>query len=211
MWTVVALGIVNAGKSSVLSALADRRDLFPSSDLPRVTRVVQRHAAAPLLLVDTPGFDADDAESDRAMREAVAADTVLWCHSLRMGELHAAELAALRRCRSGSGAIHKTCFVLTHEDDVAGESVVQVVSALIARQLEEVFGLRFHGVGEPPPEPKVGERRPRPFNVVGVGAYWRAHDFNGKKRPYLLHRSGVPRLRSFLKQLAAKHAGEKAP
>jgi hypothetical protein len=85
-----------------------------------------------------------------------------------------------RTCASTfiSGTIWKTCFVLTHEDDVASESVVHIVSAQIAWQLAEVFGLRFHGTGESPPEPGAGERRPRPFNVVGIEAYWRAHDFN---------------------------------
>jgi hypothetical protein len=115
VWTVLALGIVNAGKSSVLSALADKPDLFPSGDLPRITRVVERQRAGPLLLVDTPGLDADNTEADQAMRQITDANTILWCHSLRMGELHAAELAALRRCRVGKGTIRKTCFVLTHE------------------------------------------------------------------------------------------------
>jgi 50S ribosome-binding GTPase len=207
MWTVVALGIVNAGKSLLLSALANQRGLFPDGDLPRVTRTVKRHAVGPLLLVDTPGLDADDAEADLAMREAVAADIVLWCHSLRVGELHATELAILRRYHEHSGTIWKTCMVRTHEDNVAGEDDVQAISARITHQLKEVFGVRFHATGEMPPEPKSGKRRQRPFHV-GVGTYWRAHDFKGKQRQHLLRRSGVPRLRSFLEQLANKCTGE---
>jgi hypothetical protein len=209
MWTVVALGTVNAGKSFVLSALANQRGLFPDGDLPRVTRAVQRHPAGPLILVDTPGLDADDAESDVAMREAAVADIVLWCHSLRMGELHASELAALHNYRARTGTIWKTRFVLTHRDDVAGEGVVRRVSARIAQQLEEVFDLCFQGSGERRPEPKAGTRGPRPFNVVGIGNFWRANDFKGKQQQYLLRLSGVPRLRSLLENLAEKCAGEK--
>lgn len=204
MWRVVALGIANAGKSVVLSGLANQRGLFPDGELPRLTREIQSHAAGSLLLVDTPAFDGDAAESDLAIREAAAADTVLWCHSLRMGELHAAELAALCGYRAHSGTIWKICFVLTHEENVAGEDIVHAVSARIARQLGEVFHLRFQGTGEPPPELKAGERRPRPFNVVATGAYWQALDLKGKQRQYLLHRSGIPRLRSFLEQLGQK-------
>jgi hypothetical protein len=208
MWKVVALGIVNAGKSSVLSALANQRGLFSDGDLPRVTREIHRQVVGPLLLVDTPGLDGDDTESELAMREASTGDTVLWCHSLRMGELHEAELAALHRYRACSRTIWKTCFVLTHEDNVAGEQIVHEVSARIAAQLGEVFHLRFHGTGEPPPEMQPGERRPRPFNAVGVGAYWRAFDFREKQRQYLIRRSGIPRLRTFLEGLAHSHAGE---
>lgn len=211
MWSVVALGIVNAGKSCVLSALADQRGLFPDGDLPRVTREVQRHPVGPLLLVDTPGLDASAADSKLAMYEATAADTVLWCHSLRMGELHAAELEALRNYRAHSGTIWKTCFVLTHGDNVAREEIVDAVSARVAQQLGEVFGLRFQGTGEPLPELKAGERRPRPFNVVAIGAYWRARDLKGKQQQYLLRRSGIPRLRSFLEQLGQKSVREELP
>jgi|SRR5579884_524280 len=208
MWRVVAIGIANAGKSFVLSALANQRGLFPDGELPRLTREVQSHVVGSLVLVDTPAFDGDAAESDLAMREAAAADTVLWCHSLRMGELHTVELAALRRYHARSGAIWKTCFVLTHEDNVAGEDIVHAVSARIAQQLGEVFRLRFQGTSEAPPESKTGERRPRPFNVVAIGAYWRALELKGKQRQYLLYRSGIPRLRSFLEQLGQKNVRE---
>ena len=117
-----------------------------------------------------------------ALEEADAADTVLWCHSLRMGELRLSELAALRQYAARSHSIWKTCFVLTHEDNVASYSIICEVSQVIARQLEEVFDLRFHGVGEQFVEPKPGERQPRPFNLVGIDLYWRAFDFEGDQR-----------------------------
>jgi hypothetical protein len=206
MWRVVALGIVNAGKSFVLSALADQRGLFPDGELPRMTRVVQQHPVGRLILVDTPGLDAADAESKLALSEAATADTVLWCHSLRMGELHAAELAALDRLRAHSGAIRKTCFVLTHQDDVASEGIIHDVSTRIAKQLKAVFSLRFRRTGKPPAELKAGKRRRRSLNVVGVGAYWRAYDFHGQQREYLQGVSGIPHLRTFLEHLARKRA-----
>jgi len=196
MFTVVALGIANAGKSSVLSALADQKGLFPVGDLPRVTRLVQRETVGPLVLVDTPGLDADPAESNQAMQEARAADTVLWCHSLRMGEMRPTEIAALRQYAAFKRNISRICFVLTHADNVACDEIISEVTRKIACQLEEVFGWRFHPFREPSAELGPGERRPRPLNVVGIEFYWR------EKR---LERSGIPRLRTHLMRLAQAH------
>ncbi len=232
MWKVVALGIANAGKSAVLSALAKERGLFPDGEVPHVTRKIQKHAVGSLLLVDTPAWDDEVADADWAMKVAAAADTVLWCHSLRISELHAVELAALRRCHAGSRAIGKTCFVLTHADNVASEKIVRAVSARIARQLREVFGLQFQDAGEPPPKQKVGECRLPKFNVVALGTYWRALQLGKeqrekswikrliywrtylaaeKQRRITLHRLGIPRLRSFLEALGQIKVIRKGP
>src|SRR4051794_23345941 len=127
MRRIVALGIVNAGKSSLLSALADEKQLFPSGDVPRVTRVVQKEARSGLLLVDTPGLDATDEDAELAFETAASAHAVLWCHSLRMGELRRTELDALDRYQSKNG-LWRACFVLTHGDNVASLEIVRVVS-----------------------------------------------------------------------------------
>jgi len=199
---VVALGIVNAGKSSLLSALLDRPDAFPSGDVPRVTRSIQVEHAAGLTLVDTPGLDAEEKDVALAFEAASSANQVLWCHSLRMGELRPTELDALRRYRDSSqNRLWRTCFVLTHGDNVASFDVVRTVSRRIAEQLGEIFNMAFIGVGEPVLDARPGQRKPRPFNVVGVRTYWRARAVNGGHNQSLAARSGVPRLRDFLRSL----------
>lgn len=200
MRRVVALGIVNAGKSSLLSALADEENLFPSGGVPRVTRETQQEARGGLVLVDTPGLDAPDEDVELAFKSATSAHTVLWCHSLRMGELRPTELGALRRYKATNG-LWRTCFVLTHGDNVASFEIVRVVSRRIAEQLGEVFGLRFVGVGEKIPPPPPGQRNPRPFNVVGTSDYWRSKTGSGPDSERRLNRSGIPRLRDFLLSL----------
>jgi hypothetical protein len=199
---VVALGIVNAGKSSVLSALADRKNLFPCDNLLGTTREVQREGAGLLLLVDTPGLDADGRNAEQAFAETARADTVLWCHSLREGELLATELEALSLYAVNSRSIWRTCFVLTHGDDIPNRDYLRVVSARIAKQLQEVFRLRFRGVDEPAPLLAPGERGPRPFNVVGVRSYWRALEKGSRASRRFLESTGIPRLRAFLEKLA---------
>jgi hypothetical protein len=204
MFVVAALGVVNTGKSAVLSALADRPGLFPEGDEPGLTRQGQQEKASPLLLVDTPGLDADPFRADEALREALRADVVLWCHSLRMGELRPTELDVLRRYARDSHTVWKTCFVLTHADNVAGWTVVRAVSRVVAEQLGTVFGLRFLAVDQPRPEPAPGERRPRPFNVLGIQDYWLSARLTGDRQQRLEVQSGVPRLRWFLQQQATR-------
>ncbi|MBN1461087.1 MAG: 50S ribosome-binding GTPase [Armatimonadetes bacterium] len=200
MRRVVALGIVNAGKSSLLSALADEEGLFPSGDVPRVTREIQQETRGDLLLVDTPGLDAPAEDVELAFQSATSAHTVLWCHSLRMGELRPTELSALQRYKTTNG-LWRTCFVLTHGDNVASFEIVRVVSKRIAEQLGGVFGMRFVGVGEKIPPSPPGQRNPRPFNVVGTIDYWRSKTGSGPDSERRLNRSGVPRLRDFLLSL----------
>lgn len=203
MLRVVALGIVNSGKSSLLSALADEKDLFPSGDVPRVTRKIQQETRGGLLLVDTPGLDAPDEDVELAFQSATSADIVLWCHSLRMGELRPTELSALRRYKATNG-LWQTCFVLTHGDNVASFEIVRVVSKRIAEQLGEIFCLRFVGVGEKIPTPPPCQRNPRPFNVVGTMDYWRSKTGSGPDSERRLKRLGIPRLREFLLSLRTK-------
>ena len=200
MRRIVALGIVNAGKSSLLSALADEKDLFPTGDVPRVTRQVQEEKRGGLWLVDTPGLDAAEKDLVFAFKAAARAQTTLWCHSLRMGELRPTEIEALHRYKR-TNRLWRTCFVLTHADNLAKFEVVRIVSARIAEQLGAVFGLRFLGVGEKPPQPRRGQRNPRPFDVVGVDEYWRSRESGAPKVSLRLARSGIPHLRSFLLSL----------
>ena len=160
MRRIVALGIANVGKSSVLSALADEQQLFPARDVSRVTRHIQQEVRSGLVLVDTPGLDTAEEDVELAFKTAASAHTVLWCHSLRMGELRPAELAALHRYKSPNG-LGRTHFVLTHGDNVASFEVVRVISKRIAEQLGDLFGLRFVRLGEHLLPAAPGQRNPR--------------------------------------------------
>jgi tRNA U34 5-carboxymethylaminomethyl modifying GTPase MnmE/TrmE len=200
MWLVVALGIVNAGKSALLSALADEENLFPSGDVPGVTRQIQRATRGGLILVDTPGLDGSAIDLEWALGRAKFADTVLWCHSLRMGELRPTELSVLRRLKD-KNCLERTCFVLTHGDNVASVEIVRAVSNRIVEQLDEAFGLRCVSMDDEIRSPLPGQRDATPVSVVGTSDYWRAKNTSGPDAERRLKRSGIPRLREYLLSL----------
>ncbi len=203
LYKVVAAGIANSGKSSVLNALTGKRDIFPVGDVPRITRGIKRYTSGNLLLVDTPGLDADNADTRKQMIEILSADTVLWCHNLRKGELGAVEVDALKQYAKDTQAIWRTCFVLTNGDNLANYKVICETTSAIATQLQQIFNLRFIAVGE-----KVNggtEKRPRPFNVVCIERYWRGKMANSGTTNKWQHLSGVPKLRKFLDNLAGKY------
>lgn len=85
---VVAAGLYNHGKSSLLNALIGR-NVFSVADC-RETRQIQREASNGIVWVDTPGLDADVAGQDDllALDSVVAdADVLLLVHNVRAGEL----------------------------------------------------------------------------------------------------------------------------
>lgn len=205
LYKVVAAGIANSGKSSVLSAIAGQRGLFPDGDVPRMTKTIKRQELNGLLLVDTPGLDADDTDTQKQMYELMTADTLLWCHNLRKGELGHVEVSALKQYAKDGGAIWRTCFVLTHGDDMASWESICTVSATIAKQLHEIFNLHFIGLGEH--IGKTTERRPRPFDLVKVWRFWKGIESVTSKQDFLIRTSGIPALKQFLYELATKKRG----
>lgn len=202
MIDVVAIGITNAGKSATLSALADCRGLFPSRDVPRATRTVSAFEVGRLRLIDTPGLDASELDTRQALATAFEAQRVLFCHSLRMGDLRPTELAALATYRRGgtnvagpgSRIVDRTWFVLTHADDVANQRVADEIAEAIAGQLRRMFELPFLAPRAPAVEVGPGERPPRRLLFVANRRYWLARRHDGQVREQLLAMSGIPRL-----------------
>ncbi|MDW8265695.1 MAG: GTPase domain-containing protein [Gemmataceae bacterium] len=213
-WKVVAVGTANAGKSSLLSALADQRELFASGERPYLTSNFQNYRLGKLHLIDTPAFRGEARDEELAEWVNRRADTILWCHSLRQGELHADELAALSRLLRHQGTSAKLRLVLTRADDLASAETVFTVSDTIAKQMKTVFGL---------------ETAP---HTVGVSLYWRAVEIMDRQRQRAkgrwlglcrpctwrrLHRkfderqreSGIPGLRELLHELAESHDEQK--
>ena len=197
MIQVVAFGTVNAGKSSLLSALIDHHGLFCESEKPGKTDCIQTEEAYGIRFIDTPGLDCDYFDEKLAYAAAQKADVMMFCHNLRTGELKDTEIKALKEYNKIAD-IWNTCFVLTHEDALATRDITKQTANKIVEQLNGLFKLKFTVFGMPHQHVNLGERKPRPLNIVGTDTYWHAKKKQGVKSEMLMRFSGIPKLREFL-------------
>jgi hypothetical protein len=193
---IVAVGIANSGKSLCLSALSDTPDLFESGDVPGLTVEPAIARFGMLQLVDSPGYDAREDEARRA-DEVISRDSLLlWCHSLRYGELLRSELDLLQRFKSRKRLI----FVLTHIDALADVEMGAVVAAKIGQQIagELDWQLAPFSIRNPLSRRDFSSV---PWALVGSELYmqFRGHPKGSKAR----EKSGIPQLRDYLLWRAA--------
>lgn len=139
-FTVAAMGLYNAGKSTLLNALADgiEQEHFRTAAA-RETRRIQRLDLEGYQLLDTPGIDAEAADDAEAFDGIVRSDLLLMVHSMLLGELDAQTLDYLGRVRRQSEQpLHERMIcVLTHAEGHGGREALE---STIRDQLAEVCG-----------------------------------------------------------------------
>lgn len=135
---VAIIGAPNAGKSSLLNALA-ARDVAITSPIPGTTRdAIEVHLdldGFPVLLTDTAGIRAttDEIEAlgiDRARRAAAAADLVL--QLVAPGEVPLPDIAGTITLRSKGDLI---------DSDALSEQAFPIISARTGQGISELVGL----------------------------------------------------------------------
>ncbi|MDR5868160.1 GTPase [Halomonas koreensis] len=140
VFTVAAMGLYNAGKSTLLNALADgvEHEHFRTAAA-RETRRIQRLDLEGYQLLDTPGIDAEAADDAEAFDGILRSDLLLMVHSLLLGELDAQTLDYLGRVsRQSEQPLHERMIcVLTHAEGRGGSEALE---STIRDQLAEVCG-----------------------------------------------------------------------
>lgn len=179
--SIVVAGTMNHGKSSLLNALLGKQDRFPVADA-RTTVANAREAWRDGVdFVDTPGTEADLADEAEASRLHQAADLVLFCHSIKDGELQSPEIQLLERVYEWFPRVEyrKQCVipVFTKVDDKEEAEARQIVGRCL-EQFEEFLGTR-----------------PMHHQLVSSPRYWRGVEAN---RPRLVELSGILNLRTWL-------------
>lgn len=142
---VVACGLLCAGKSTLLNALAGRIDEpYFATGAGRTTHACESlDDGAGFRWIDTPGLDVsgeDDAEVWNAIR---AADLLLFVHHSGTGELHKAEADFLRAVTTGVDARHRLaermCVALTHKESLNVDELGRLKDA-VRRQVASATG-----------------------------------------------------------------------
>lgn len=141
---VVVIGIMNHGKSTMLNALLDDTSdsLFKVADK-RETREPQHEPRNGICWTDTPGFDADEADDNKALAGIKQLEVGLFVHKARTGELHANEIEVLRKIanKREKSFLQNTCIVLN--DDISDDEKLEILLDRIDEQLKDVLGQKL--------------------------------------------------------------------
>lgn len=131
--TVVACGLLKAGKSTLLNLLSDHveAEYFPSGPV-RETVELRAFETEDFVFLDTPGLDCDDTDDRTALQGVAESDVLLLVHNLREGELHQQELewlARIAKVASGARLDERLLVVLTYMEEMEDryEFIVQRV------------------------------------------------------------------------------------
>lgn len=138
---VVAYGLMNSGKSSLLNMLTGHvgQDFFKTADV-RETVENKAFEGDRYIYLDTPGLDADAADDAQAAAGVDQADVVLFVHQPQ-GELEANELTFL--CELGAsfgsyGAQHIAIVLTKKEKETAAK--IDEIEQRIRQQCERALG-----------------------------------------------------------------------
>lgn len=110
--TIVAYGLMNAGKSSLLNMLTQHveEEFFKTNDV-RETAEIKKFESEKYVYLDTPGLDADQADDAQAQFGASQADIVLFVHQPQ-GELEANEVKFLKDLKQSFGSYAESNIIL---------------------------------------------------------------------------------------------------
>ena len=141
---VVVIGIMNHGKSTMLNALLDDTDdtIFKVADK-RETKEVQYEKRDGICWTDTPGFDADETDDNKALEGITQLEVGLFVHKASTGELHANEVEVLHKLanKREEAFLKNTCIVLN--DDISDDEKLEILLDRIEEQLEDALEQRL--------------------------------------------------------------------
>ena len=141
---VVVIGIMNHGKSTMLNALIKDEDdsTFKVADR-RETQEIQHKECDGICWTDTPGFDADEADDNKALEGITQLEVGLFVHKASTGELHANEVEVLHKLanKREEAFLKNTCIVLN--DDISDDEKLEFLLDRIDTQLKDFLGRRL--------------------------------------------------------------------
>ena len=140
---VVDAGLLKAGKSSLFNALAGK-NVF-ATDVVRATVENEKVELNDYVLLDTPGLDARDDDTNIALAGYETADVILFVHNLQEGEFSQTEVDSIRQIADMFGDwdmfFKNVILALTHKDQV--EDHYEAICKQIDEQCNKVFHNQF--------------------------------------------------------------------
>jgi hypothetical protein len=141
---IAATGLLKAGKSTVMNCLTgDFSNQRFKTGIVRETIKEKIFEKDGYLFVDTPGFDANDKDTNEAVQSLKVADVVLFVHNMNGGSLDYPEKNFLQQIKNNwekpSDFIAKIIVVLSHLDKKENEQII--IEKEVRKQFNNIFGI----------------------------------------------------------------------
>ena len=189
---IINAGVMNNGKSSLFNSLMDK-ERFAEQDIRTTIKGDEEQWEDGVYLVDTPGLNAEEADNAEAYAAYRRANMIVFCHTANVGELRAAELAAINRMKKLFGSeedfLKHFCLVITFLDSSNPESVELIKDKSLSDINKTCGGKDF------------------PTFLVSNPRYRKGRDEN---KPAMVKKSGIPEFRDFLKGQTKRWLSENA-
>lgn len=138
--TIVAYGLMNAGKSFLLNMLTQHieEEFFKTNDI-RETAEIKKFESEKYIYLDTPGLDANEADDVQAQFGVDQADVVLFLHQPQ-GELEANEVKFLKDLRQSFGGYAESniILVISKVDKEESEKINLIEEKIKAQCVQEI-------------------------------------------------------------------------
>lgn len=141
---IAVAGRMNHGKSSLLNSLIGD-DIFNVQDIRETTTNSRYELVEDVLLVDTPGLDANITDDAIANVAYESSNIILFVHNYNVGDFHKGELEALKRIadfHNSEAFSDRFILVLTGKDAVTDQNDRELIKLKLLKDIKEFCGLQ---------------------------------------------------------------------
>lgn len=141
---IAVAGRMNHGKSSLLNSLIGD-NIFKVQDIRETTANSRYELFEDVLLVDTPGLDANINDDTIANVAYESSNIILFVHNYNVGDFHKGELEALKRIadfHNSEAFGDRFILVLTGKDSVNDQNDRELIKLKLLKDIKQFCGLQ---------------------------------------------------------------------
>ena len=141
---IAVAGRMNHGKSSLLNSLIGD-NIFKVQDIRETTTNSRYELFEDVLLVDTPGLDANINDDTIANVAYESANIILFVHNYNVGDFHKGELEALKRIadfHNSEAFSDRFILVLTGKDAITDQNDRELIKLKLLKDIKKFCGLQ---------------------------------------------------------------------
>lgn len=147
---IAVAGRMNHGKSSLLNSLIGD-NIFKVQDIRETTTNSRYELFEDVLLVDTPGLDANINDDSIANVAYESSNIILFVHNYNVGDFHKGELEALKRIadfHNSEAFGDRFILVLTGKDAVTDQNDRELIKLKLLKDIKQFCGLQNFSIFE---------------------------------------------------------------